>query len=246
MFPIGDNIASTRFAAAVWALIAINVAVFAYQLGLTGRALEAFLVSHALIPARYFYPSWASEVGLSPFDVTPFLTNMFLHGGVLHIVLNMWSLYIFGPALEERLGSARFLALYLGSGLIASLAHALFNASSAVPALGASGAVAGVIAAYALSFPHAWIRVLVLIIIIPVFFWVPALVFAGLWFLLQVLQGTSSLFLPAQGGGIAWWAHIGGFLAGWFLLRRLDTGRFIAVRVPVGFYSPWLPFRWFR
>ena len=115
-----------------------------------------------------------------------------------------------------------------------------------MPALGASGAIAGVIAAYAISFPHAWIRVLVLIVIIPIFFWVPAMLFAGLWFFMQVLQGTSSLFLPAQGGGIAWWAHIGGFLAGWLLLRRLDTGRFIASRLPVGFTNPWFPFRWFR
>jgi membrane associated rhomboid family serine protease len=246
MFPLGDNIASTRFAAAVWGLIAVNVAIFLYQLGLSAPGQEAFLIKYALIPRRYFSPSWASEVGLSPLDVKPFLTNTFLHGGFLHIIINMWTLYIFGPALEERLGSARFLALYLGAGVIASLAHALFNPSSALPALGASGANAGVIAAYALSFPHAWIRVLVLIVIIPIFFWVPALLFAGLWFLMQVLQGTSSLFLPAQGGGIAWWAHIGGFLAGWFLLRRLDTGRFIASRVPTGFANPWFPFRWFR
>ncbi len=180
MFPLGDNIASTRFAAAVWGLIAINVAVFLYQVSLPAGAQEIFLAKYALIPARYFHPSWASEVGLNPLDVTPFLTNTFLHGGFLHIIVNMWTLYIFGPALEERLGSARFLALYLGSGVIASLAHAIFNLSSALPALGASGAIAGVIAAYALSFPHAWIRVLVLIVIIPIFFWVPALVFAGL------------------------------------------------------------------
>jgi len=120
--------------------------------------------------------------------------------------------------LEERLGSARFIALYLGAGVIASLAHAVFNLSSTIPALGASGAIAGVIAAYALSFPHAWIRVLVLLIFIPLFFYVPALVFAGLWFLMQVLQGTTSLFLPAQGGGIAWWAHIGGMVTGAILI----------------------------
>ena len=246
MFPIGDNIATSRFAAVTWAIIAANAAVFLYELGLSDYELEAFLIHYALVPRRYFNPSWATAVGLSPLDVTPFLTNTFLHGGFLHIVLNLWTLYIFGPALEERLGSARFAVLYLASGVVASLAHALFNPLSPLPALGASGAIAGTIAAYALSFPYALVRVLVPIFIIPVFFNVPALFFAGFWFLMQVLSGTSSLFLPAHGGGIAWWAHIGGFLAGWVLLMRLDTGRATIGRPPLGAGMPWLPFRWFR
>jgi membrane associated rhomboid family serine protease len=151
------------------------------------------------------------------------VTNTFLHGGFLHIIFNMWTLYIFGPALEDRLGAARFAMLYLASGIIASMAHALFNAASPIPALGASGAIAGIIAAYAVRFPYAWVRVLVPIIIIPLFFSIPAMVFAGIWFFLQVLQGTSELLMPMSGGsGIAWWAHIGGFIAGIVLLNLLD------------------------
>jgi membrane associated rhomboid family serine protease len=207
----------------VWSIIGINVLVFFYQLTLSGRELQIFLVEHALIPLRYFSPAWAAQYGLSSLDVTPFLTNTFMHGGFLHIILNLWTLYIFGPALEDRLGSARFLALYLAAGVIASVSHAIFNASSAVPALGASGAIAGVIGAYAVRFPYAWVRVLVPIFIFPFFFSIPALMFAGIWFLTQVMQGTTELFWSsAAGGGIAWWAHIGGFVAGALLLHPLQ------------------------
>jgi membrane associated rhomboid family serine protease len=206
----------------VMAIIAVNVAAFLYQLTLGPQAEQLFIYEHALVPARYFRPAWAWETGLSPTDLTPFVTNTFMHGGFLHIILNLWTLYIFGPALEDRLGPARFLALYLAAGIIASVAHAVFNAFSAIPALGASGAIAGVIGAYAVRFPYAWVRVLVPIIIFPLFFSIPAMLFAGIWFLMQVMQGTSELFLPGAGGGIAWWAHIGGFLAGLFLVRPLE------------------------
>ncbi|MGD9668066.1 MAG: rhomboid family intramembrane serine protease [Hyphomicrobiaceae bacterium] len=224
MFPIRDTLSWHRFPTVVAALILINVLTFFYQLSLGTAELQRFLFEHALVPRRYFFPSWGIEVGLSPADISPFLTNTFLHGGFLHIATNLWTLWIFGPALEERLGSTRFLALYLIAGIVASITHAVFNATSPIPALGASGAIAGVIAAYATRFPYAWIKVLVLLVIIPVFFYVPALVFAGIWFLIQVLQGTTQLFVPGVGQSVAWWAHIGGFVAGWLLLRVLDPG----------------------
>jgi membrane associated rhomboid family serine protease len=207
----------------VWAIVAANAAAFLFQLSLSDEQLERFLYEHALVPRRYFFPAWGEYNGLSPLDFTPFLTNTFLHGGWLHIILNLWTLYIFGPALEDRLGPWRFLALYLLSGLAASAAHAAFNAASPVPALGASGAIAGVIAAYAVRFPYAWVRVIFPVLFIPLFFSVPALVFAGLWFFIQVWQGTSELISPFGGAaGIAWWAHIGGFIAGWLLLPLLE------------------------
>jgi membrane associated rhomboid family serine protease len=207
----------------VWAIIAANAAAFLYQQSLSEPELEALLYEHALVPARYFLPAWGYRAGLPPTDLTPFITNTFLHGGWLHIILNLWTLYIFGPALEDRLGMTRFLGLYLASGLAASVAHAVFNATSQVPVLGASGAIAGVTAAYALRFPFAWVRVVVPIVIIPVFFSMPAMVFAGIWFAIQVLQGTSELLSPLAGAaGIAWWAHIGGFLAGLALLPLLE------------------------
>jgi membrane associated rhomboid family serine protease len=221
----------------VMTIIALNVAAFLYQLSLDPQALQLFIYEHALVPARYFRPSWAWETGLSPTDLTPFVTNTFMHGGFLHIILNLWTLYIFGPALEDRLGPVRFLALYLASGVIASLTHAIFNAASPYPLLGASGAIAGVIAAYAVRFPYAWVRVLVIVVIIPLFFSVPALLFAGLWFVMQVVQGASDLFNPFASSGIAWWAHIGGFIAGVFMLRLLEPAHAAAV----AFYNggPW-------
>ncbi|MDX2203669.1 MAG: rhomboid family intramembrane serine protease [Hyphomicrobiaceae bacterium] len=236
MFPLRDNVYRTHDPIVVWLLIAANVAAFLYELTLNPQQLEVFIAQHGLVPARYFVPSWGWRIGLSPLDVTPFLTNTFLHGGFLHIIMNLWTLWIFGPALEDRLGPMRFAALYLLAGILASLTHAAFNATSTIPALGASGAIAGVIAAYAVRFPFAWIRVLVLIVIIPVFFSVPAIVFAGIWFLTQLLQGTSELFMPFAGSGIAWWAHIGGFLAGSMLLLVLEDHRTPAVRYHGG---PW-------
>ena len=189
------------------------------------------------MPARYFSPGWAWRVGLSPTDLSPFLTNTFLHGGWLHIILNMWTLWIFGPALEDRLGPVRFAILYLLAGVAASVTHAFFNAASTMPVLGASGAISGIIAAYAARFPYAWVRVLVLIVFIPLFFSVPAMVFAGIWFFTQVLQGATELLSPFAGSGIAWWAHIGGFVSGWALLHWIEPwGRTAAARYNGG---PW-------
>jgi membrane associated rhomboid family serine protease len=236
VFPLRDNVSRTREPLAVWTIIALNAAAFLYQLGLGPRELQVFLYQHALVPLRYFSPGWAWQVGLSPTDFTPFLTNTFLHGGFLHIILNMWTLWIFGPALEDRLGPLRFAMLYLLAGIAASATHAIFNAFSPTPVLGASGAIAGVIAAYAARFPYAWVRVLVLIVFIPLFFNVPAMLFAGIWFLIQVVQGASELFSPYAGSGIAWWAHIGGFLSGLFLLHWLEHSGQPAVRYNGG---PW-------
>lgn len=237
MFPLRDNVSRSQPPVVVFALIALNAIAFLYEHRLDERELQVLLYTYGLVPARYFVESWAWRVGLSSFDYTPFVTNIFLHGGWLHIIMNMWTLWIFGPALEDRLGPFRFVLLYLLAGILASWTHALFNATSTVPAVGASGAIAGVLAAYALRFPYAWIRVLVLIVIIPLFFNIPAVVFAGIWFLVQVLQGTSELFSPfASGGGIAWWAHIGGFVAGGFLLLWLERSNRPAVRYNGG---PW-------
>lgn len=207
MIPANNTIPYAQRPVATLSIIGLCVAVFLYQLTLSQAETEAFFNRYALVPAR--------------FDVADIFTSMFLHGGFLHIASNLWSLWVFGPALEDRLGSQRFAALYLLSGVAAALLHVLFNFSSDVPTLGASGAIAGVIAAYARRFPYAWVNILQPIVIIPVFFMMPALAFAGLWFLTQIMQATGSLAMPGGAGGIAWWAHIGGFLAGWFLLKRM-------------------------
>ena len=159
---------------------------------------------------------------IAPSDWTPFLTNIFLHAGWLHLILNMWTLWIFGPAVEDRLGPVRFALFYLFCGLAAGLAHALANPDSVVPALGASGAIAGVIGCYARMFPAARLVVIVPILVIPLFFEISALAFAMIWFVMQLIPGLMSLGDTAT-GGVAWWAHICGFVSGWLaspILRR--------------------------
>jgi membrane associated rhomboid family serine protease len=131
---------------------------FLFQASLTEPELEGFLALFALVPARYFHPAVPAPAGIA--DYLPFATNMFLHGGWLHLVLNMWTLWIFGPAVEDRLGAGRYLAFYLATGLAASLSHAVFNRSSVIPALGASGAISGVIGCYVRLFPMARLVVL--------------------------------------------------------------------------------------
>lgn len=227
MIPIRDSVPCSRTPPVVMGLIGANTLVFLFEWSLPPDAANALVENFALVPLRYSDPRWAVSVGLNPGDHLPFLTNIFMHGGWLHLILNMWTLWIFGCALEARLGHLRFGLFYLVCGLVASATHYVFNAASVSPALGASGAIAGVIGAYVVLFPTARVTILFLIIIIPFLFDVPALAFAAVWFALQVLQGTYELFRPSLGGGIAWWAHIGGFVSGILVL-----GLFSSVRRP--------------
>jgi membrane associated rhomboid family serine protease len=207
MFPIRVAVATRYPPMATWARIAVNCAVFFVQINLSPAELQEFLHRFALVPARYF----ASH---GDADFIPFITMMFLHGGWLHLILNMWTLWLFGPPVEDRLGPGRYLLFYFACGLAASITQVIVSPSSAVPVLGASGAIAGVLGCYMRLFPMARVIVLILVIIIPLFFEVPGFVFVGFWFVMQVLQGTAELLMPTAGGGVAWWAHVGGFLAG--------------------------------
>ncbi|MFN3993130.1 MAG: rhomboid family intramembrane serine protease [Tabrizicola flagellatus] len=213
MLPYSDGVARRYPPVVVWLLIAICALVFLYQTALPPHARERFLFHTALVPARFL----GDLRLLAPGDPVVFLTNMFLHGGWLHLILNMWTLWVFGPAVEDRLGPGRFLSFYLVCGLAAGLAHAFANPSSVVPALGASGAIAGVIGCYARMFPAARLVVMIPIVIVPFFFELPAIAFALIWFAMQAIPGLLSLGQQADAGGIAWWAHIGGFAAGWLL-----------------------------
>jgi membrane associated rhomboid family serine protease len=213
MIPIRTTVPTRYPPFITWALIAVNCAVFFVQLGLTPLELEEFLLRFALIPARYSQPFAYGDPYITLGDFVPFITMMFLHGGWLHLILNMWMLWLFGPAIEDRLGHGRFLLFYLGCGIAASLAQTASDPYSAVPSVGASGAIAGILGCTMSLFPISRVIVVVPILFLPLFFEVRAVVFIGIWFLFQIIQGTAALLQPSE-GGIAWWAHVGGFLAG--------------------------------
>ncbi|HHK74967.1 MAG TPA: rhomboid family intramembrane serine protease [Rhizobiales bacterium] len=220
MFPLMTTVATRYAPVTTWLLILTSSLVFFVQLSLTGPELEVFLMHYALVPKAFFNPGWAAQHGLEGGRLLPFLSNIFLHSGWMHLILNMWTLYIFGPVVEDRLGSLRYLAFFLICGTGASFAHAFANAGSTLPALGASGAIAGIMGAYMRLFPLSRILVVIPIFIFPFFFEIHAALFVGLWFLVQIIGGLGGLFSDAAAttGGIAWWAHIGGFIVGWLLI----------------------------
>jgi membrane associated rhomboid family serine protease len=189
------------------ALILANVGVFVYQLTLPSNAFKAFVFANATIPARF--P--AALAGHAPLALAfaPLLTSMFLHSGLLHLLGNMLFLWIFGDNVEDFYGHGMYLFFYLFCGIGSGLAHSLVNLHSTLPAVGASGAISGVMGAYLVLYPHARILTLVLFFLIPI----PAVFILLYWFLLQFFSGINSLGM-ASSGGVAWWAHIGGFLLG--------------------------------
>ena len=219
MLPIRDNIPRRTFPFVNLALIGLNAWAFIRELG-KGAGLERYLYVWGLVPLRYATPGMLEKLGPKLY-FGPFLTTMFLHGGWMHIISNMWMLYIFGDNVEDRLGHARYLLFYLLAGVAASLTQLWASWGSAVPTIGASGAIAGVLGAFFFLYPFA--RVVVLV---PIFFFletieVPAFLFLGLWLWSQL---SSGLALSGTGrlGGIAFWAHIGGFAAGAVLLIFLS------------------------
>ncbi len=214
MIPIKDTVPGRNPPLAVYTLIALNVLTFALELTMPEEARERLFYFLGMVPARYTHPEWAEWIGFPVDDYWPFLTSMFLHGGWLHLIGNLWTLWIFGDNVEDRMGPFRFLAFYLLCGLVAGITHALTNASSTVPTVGASGAIAGVMGAYFVLYPRARVLTLIPILIFPLFLEVPAVVFLAVWFLAQVFSGTLALASSSEVGGIAWWAHGGGFLAG--------------------------------
>ena len=233
MIPYQDTVATRYPPLAVWGLLAVNIVVFVHQVSLPAALQERFIATFALVPARYFGALALLAPPTTPADWLPFFTNMFLHAGWLHLGVNMWTLWIFGRAVEDRLGAGRFLGFFIACGLAASVAHAVLNPDSVVPALGASGAIAGVIGCYARMFPFARLVMIVPIVIVPLFVEVSAIAFALVWFVLQIVPGLLALGQDTDAGGIAWWAHVGGFVAG-VLLAPL-------VRRPQAAYRPYYP-----
>jgi membrane associated rhomboid family serine protease len=217
MIPIQDTVHSRNPPLAVYALIALNLLVFALELSLPHEGLDRLFYLLGIVPARYSHPEWAVRVGFPVDDYWPFLTSMFLHGGWAHIVGNMWTLWIFGDNVEDRMGPFRFTLFYLLCGLVAAVVHYATNRDSDVPTVGASGAIAGVLGAYFVLYPRSQIVVMVPIFFYPVFFEVPAVMYLLFWALSQLFSGALALAGPVEVGGVAWWAHVGGFAAGLLL-----------------------------
>ncbi|MFZ5927698.1 MAG: rhomboid family intramembrane serine protease [Acidobacteriota bacterium] len=214
MLPIRDTIPSRNPPIAVWMLILANAFVFLLELSMPEPVLHEFFRMFGIVPARYTHPAWAQWFGFPADDYWPFLTSMFLHGGWMHIIGNMWTLWIFGDNVEDRMGPVRFTLFYLLCGIAAGVAHLMLNPGSTIPTVGASGAIAGVMGAYFFLFPHSRVIVLLPVFFLPLFFEVPAVTYLGFWALSQVFSGTLALADPQSVGGVAWWAHAGGFIAG--------------------------------
>lgn len=231
MIPLKDTVRARSFPIVNWMLIAVNIIVFLIEVSL-GADLERFIAAMGLVPARLL-----AEPSL-PQGLTIF-TSMFLHGGWLHLISNLLALYIFGDNVEDRVGHRRYLTFYLLCGLIAALTHVALNSRSSVPTIGASGAISGVLGAYFILYPRARVITLIPLFILPWFVEIPAVVYLGFWFLSQLFNGALSVVSNAQPiGGVAFWAHIGGFLAGVLLIRLFEQRRYIR-RPYVDEYWPW-------
>lgn len=241
MFPLKDSIPRTHKPWMTWAIIAVNLILFLYTLGLTPQAQQVFMYIVGAVPARFNHPEWAARVGFPGSGMLSYVTYMYLHGGFLHLLTNMWSMWIFADNIEDVMGPFRFFIFYTFCGIAALGVHMLFNPDSTVPVIGASGAIAGVMGSYFLMYPHSRVLTVIPIFIFPLIVEVPGVVFLGIWFLVQFFSGVSTIGDQA-GQGIAWWAHAGGFVAGMALLwlfrqkdRCKQCSTFTGGRVDGGF-----------
>lgn len=212
MFPLRDTIPSRSFPIMTILLICVNLLIFFYEFTL-GPQVESLIRSLGVIPAHFNNFLSLNPSGWLHLILTLF-SSVFLHGSWFHVISNMWYLWIFGDNIEDRTGHLRFLLFYLLCGLLAGIAHIVMNPLSEIPTIGASGAVAGVMGAYIVLFPRSKITTLIFLVIFIQIVRIPAIIFLGFWFILQLLSGTLSLGIIEKSGGVAWWAHIGGFFTG--------------------------------
>lgn len=215
MIPLRDVIPSRTTPYVTTGIIVVNALAFWFELSMPAPVRQAFIVQYGMVPAA--------------FSVLTLLTSMFLHGGWLHIIGNMWYLWIFGDNVEDRLGHGRYLVFYLLCGAVAGTAQMLVAPNSQVPTIGASGAIAGIMGAYFVLYPRSRVLTLIWVFIFVDIIEIPALFFLGFWFLMQLASGAGSIAETASNqGGIAFWAHVAGFLVGIvgvFAFRRPERQR---------------------
>jgi membrane associated rhomboid family serine protease len=231
MLPIRDTIRSRTFPIVNLSIIAVNVVVFLFEEILPHQTLEPLFRYFGLVPA---------ELSLfNPIRWFTLITSMFLHGSWFHLISNMWTLYIFGDNVEDRMGSGRYLLYYLLAGTAAGLTQVFSMPGSTLPTIGASGAIAGVLGAYFILYPGAKVITMIPVFIFPWFVDIPAFLYLGIWFVSQLSSGLLSLGAVSDFGGVAWWAHIGGFVFG-FLMVRLFTRKVKTYRqLYRDEYRPW-------
>jgi membrane associated rhomboid family serine protease len=239
MFPLRDTVRSWSFPIVNYGLIAVNALIFLLEASLGDRAFNLLLFNLGLTPASLSLAQ--------PLSFITLFSSMFLHGSWFHLISNMWTLYIFGDNVEDRMGSGRYLVFYLVSGVIAGLAHAMVTNTiygpmspvSSIPTVGASGAIAGVLGAYFVLHPRARVTTLVPLFILPWFIDIPAFIYIAVWFISQVSSGLLSLGAYGAFGGIAWWAHIGGFVIGLLLVRPFSRRTRVYRPLYPDEYWPW-------
>jgi membrane associated rhomboid family serine protease len=227
MFPIRDSIPTKRFPIVNCLLIVLNILFFLFEVSLSEESLNLLVQNFGIVPDLYTDPNLRKSFGGNLWYYLPFLSNMFLHGGWLHLIGNVWTLYIFGDNVEDRMGRLRYLAFYLLCGVLASVTHIMFNWDSPIPAIGASGAISGVMGAYMFLFLKSRVLMLIPIFYIPFFFRIPAFIYLGYWFLIQFFSGAGEFISAEVTGGVAFWAHIGGFVAGAILYRIFTDKSYI-------------------
>ncbi len=239
MIPLRDNLRCATFPLVTLMLIGINVAFFIVELMVMGSGNpDAFFGTYTMVPAKVVHAFTSGDPGLISMSILTIFTSMFLHGGWMHLIGNMLFLNCFGRGMEGRLGRVPYLLFYLLSGVLAALAHLFSDPSSMVPTLGASGAIAGVLGGYLLLWPIAEVRGIFLMVFIPIPIRLRAYWFLGAWFISQLYEVIGTIGQVVPGGGVAYWAHIGGFLAGvvlaglWKLYRPVSDVCYIPKACP--------------
>ncbi len=222
MIPIRDRNPSNTFPYVTVGIIVVNVFMFLVELSLETK-LDDFLINYGVVP-RKIVDHVLMHDSLSLTSFFPLFSSLFLHGGFVHLIGNMWYLWVFGDNIEDELGHFKYLCFYVLCGIIASLVHVCLNSNSEIPCIGASGAIAGVLGAYTIRFPYARVVTILPLLFIWQILELPAIVVLGFWFIIQFFNGAASIAASASAGGVAWWAHIGGFISGlciFYLLVRI-------------------------
>jgi len=219
MIPIRDTAPCYSRPYVTWGLMALCIVIF-IALELVPENIHRYVVSiYGMVPARYTNPDWAIAMGYPQDYFLSFVTNLFLHGGWWHLIMNMWFLWIFADNVEDRMGRGRFIVFYLICGLVATAIQWIYTPTLVFPVIGASGAIAGVLGAYFFLYPFAKIVLWVPIFFLPIFVEIPAIAFIGVWVIFQMQKATTALMFYGGASDVALWAHLGGFCAGMLIFR---------------------------